>query len=60
MHPSMRFVLIVVLAILLVVLLPTWPYSEPWGIGYWPSGLVGLVLLVVLVMAGLSTRAGPL
>jgi hypothetical protein len=56
----MRLTLIAMLAILLVVLLPTWPYSEPWGFGYWPSGLVAFVLIVVVLMAALSARAGPL
>jgi hypothetical protein len=55
----MRLVLILLLALLLVGLLPTWPYSEPWGFGYWPSSLIGLMLIVVLLMAALSTRAGP-
>jgi hypothetical protein len=56
----MRLLLIVLLALLLVGLLPAWPYSEPWGFGYWPSGLIGLALLIVLIMAALSARAGPL
>jgi hypothetical protein len=29
--------------------LPAWPYSRNWG--YYPSGLVGLILLVLIVMA---------
>lgn len=42
-------VLLVILIVLLVGVVPRWPYSRDWG--YFPSGLLGLVLLVVLVMA---------
>ena len=40
--------LIVVLVILLIGAAPTWPYSRGWG--YYPSGLLGLVVLVVLLL----------
>jgi len=45
-------VLIVILILLLVGALPTWPYSSGWGYG--PGGILGLVLvvLVVLVLLG--------
>ena len=47
--------LFVVLIVLLVVgLLPTWPYSSGWG--YYPSGGVGLVLLILLIV--MLTRRG--
>jgi Protein of unknown function (DUF3309) len=55
----MRLLLIVLLALLLVGLLPTWPYSEPWGLGYVPSSVVGLIIAIVLIMGALSARAGP-
>jgi hypothetical protein len=55
----MRLLVLVVLALLLILLLPTWPYTEPWGLGYWPSGLIGLFVIVFLVMAAISARAGP-
>jgi hypothetical protein len=45
----MRLVLLVVLVVLLLGALPTWPYSAGWG--YYPSGGLGLVLLIVLVLA---------
>jgi hypothetical protein len=45
----MRLVLLVVLIVLLLGALPTWPYSTGWG--YYPSGGLGLVLLIVLVLA---------
>jgi hypothetical protein len=40
--------LLIVLIILLLGALPTWPYSAGWG--YYPSGGLGLVLLVVIVL----------
>ncbi len=40
--------LIVVLLIILLGALPTWPYSRSWG--YYPSGGFGLVLLVVVLL----------
>lgn len=45
----MNVLLLVLLLVVLIGALPTWPYSQAWG--YWPSGLLGLLLLVMLVMA---------
>ena len=44
----MGLILIIVLILLLVGALPTWPHSSKWG--YRPSGSIGTVLLVVLVL----------
>jgi len=44
----MRTILIIILIILLLGALPTWPYSGGWG--YYPSGGLGLVLLIVLIL----------
>ena len=44
----MSTILIVILLILLLGALPAWPYSSGWG--YYPSGGLGLVLLVVVVL----------
>ncbi len=41
-------VLIVVLVLALIGALPAWPYSSGWG--YYPSGGLGIVVLVVLVL----------
>jgi hypothetical protein len=41
-------VLLIVLILLLVGALPTWPYSGNWGYG--PSGLLGTVLVVLLIL----------
>jgi len=48
----MYTLLIILLVLLLVGALPTWPYSSGWG--YYPSGGLGLlvIILVVLVLAG--------
>jgi hypothetical protein len=39
---------LIVLVILLVGLLPTWPYSRGWG--YYPSGALGAILLIVFLL----------
>jgi hypothetical protein len=39
----------VILILLLLGALPTWPYSAAWG--YYPSGGLGLILLIVIVLA---------
>jgi hypothetical protein len=41
-------VLIIIVVLLLIGALPTWPYSSAWG--YYPSGGLGLILLVVLLL----------
>ena len=43
----MRLILLLILLLLVIGALPTWPYSTGWG--YYPSGL-GLVLLIVLLI----------
>jgi len=44
----LRILFIVILVVLLVGALPAWPYNEGWG--YFPSGGLGLVLLILLVL----------
>ncbi len=44
----MYTLLVIILIILLLGALPTWPYSGGWG--YYPSGGLGLVLLIVIVL----------
>jgi hypothetical protein len=44
----LRTVLVVVLVLLLLGALPTWPYSTGWG--YYPSGGLGVVLLILLIL----------
>jgi len=44
----MSTILLIVLVLLLLGALPAWPYSRSWG--YYPSGGVGLVVVVLLVL----------
>ena len=44
----MSTILLIILILLLVGALPTWPHSRSWG--YVPSGGLGLVLLIVVVL----------
>ena len=44
----MSTILIVVLVLLLVGAIPSWPHSRSWG--YFPSGILGLALLVLLIL----------
>jgi hypothetical protein len=45
---SVGTVLLIILILMLVGVLPTWPHSSSWG--YYPSGGIGLLLLVVLIL----------
>lgn len=45
----MRTVLLIILVVLILGALPTWPYSAAWG--YYPSGGLGLLLLILLILA---------
>ncbi len=42
-------ILLIILVVVLLGVLPTWPYSSGWG--YYPSGLLGIIVVVLLVMA---------
>jgi len=44
----MSTILLIILVLLLVGALPTWPYSSGWG--YYPSGGLGVILLIVIVL----------
>lgn len=44
----MNLILLIVLILVLLSVLPTWPYSSRWG--YYPSGGLGLVVVVVLLL----------
>jgi hypothetical protein len=45
----MRTILLLILILLLLGALPTWPYSTGWG--YYPSGGLGLILVIVIILA---------
>jgi len=44
----LRLILIVVIVLLLLGSLPTWPYSAGWG--YYPSGGLGLILIILVIL----------
>ncbi len=45
---SLGTILLVVLVLLLIGVIPSWPHSRGWGYG--PSGVLGLVLVVLLIL----------
>lgn len=45
---SITTILIVVLVLVLLGVVPAWPHSRSWGYG--PSGIVGLILIVLLIL----------
>jgi hypothetical protein len=45
---AMSLLLLILLIIILIASLPSWPYSRGWG--YYPSGTLGLLLIIVLVV----------
>ena len=44
----MRTILLLILILLLIGAFPAWPYSTGWG--YYPSGGIGLILVIVLIL----------
>jgi hypothetical protein len=48
MEDEMNLLFLVLLILVLLAVLPAWPYSSGWG--YYPSGGVGLVVLVLIVL----------
>jgi hypothetical protein len=45
---SVGMVLLIVLVLILIGIIPTWPHSRGWGYG--PSGVVGVILVILLVL----------
>jgi hypothetical protein len=45
---SLGTILLIVLVLILIGVIPTWPHSRAWGYG--PSGIVGVVLVILLVL----------
>ncbi|HCE09290.1 MAG TPA: DUF3309 domain-containing protein [Oxalobacteraceae bacterium] len=45
---SIGLILLIVLVLMLVGALPTWPHSRSWGYG--PSGIMGLVVLILIIL----------
>ena len=48
----MRAILFIILILLLLGALPLWPYSTGWG--YYPSGGLGLLLLLIILLAAVG------
>lgn len=46
---SLTTILIIILILILIGALPTWPYSRGWG--YTPTGLIGLILIILIILA---------
>lgn len=53
----LRLLLIIVLFLLVLGSLPTWPYAQNWG--YYPSGGLGLLLIIVIVLLLMNRRGVP-
>lgn len=45
---SLGMILLIIVVLMLVGALPTWPHARRWGYG--PSGIVGVILVIVLVL----------
>lgn len=45
---SLGAILLIVLVLMLVGVIPTWPHSRSWG--YAPSGVIGVILLILLIL----------
>ena len=45
----MRLILLIIVILLLIGSLPTWPYSSGWG--YYPSGGLGTILIILVILA---------
>jgi hypothetical protein len=45
---SLGTILLIVLILMLIGAIPTWPHSRSWG--YWPSGGIGLIVLIIVVL----------
>ncbi|MFM9861654.1 DUF3309 domain-containing protein [Pseudoxanthobacter sp. M-2] len=46
---TLSTILIIILILLLIGAIPSWPYSRGWG--YAPSGILGVILVIILVLA---------
>jgi hypothetical protein len=45
---STRLLLLILVIVVLIAVLPTWPYSRGWG--YYPGGILGGILIIVLIL----------
>jgi hypothetical protein len=49
----MGTILLIILILLVIGAFPVWPYSRGWG--YYPSGIIGLILIILLILALFGT-----
>ena len=47
--PNVRLIILIILILLVIGALPTWPYSAGWG--YYPVGGLGTILIILLILA---------
>jgi uncharacterized membrane protein YkgB len=47
-YMSIGTILLIVLVLVLVGALPSWPHSQNWG--YYPSGIIGLIVVILLIL----------
>jgi hypothetical protein len=45
---SLGTILLIVLILMLIGVIPTWPHSRGWG--YWPSSALGVVVLIIIIL----------
>ena len=55
MNRALSLVLLVILVLVLIGMLPAWPYSTGWG--YYPSGGIGLLLLILVLVIIFGPRS---
>jgi hypothetical protein len=55
----LRLVLIIIIFLLLIGTLPSWPYTTGWGLGYYPTGGLGLILIILIILLLVDRRGLP-
>lgn len=59
MDRTLQMVLLIILVLLLLGLMPVWPYAGAWGLGWYPSGTIALLVIVLVIAAVLGGRGTP-
>ena len=54
---SLGTILLIILILVLLGVLPTWPHSRGWG--YYPTGGIGLIIIIIIVLLLLGRLSGP-
>lgn len=55
----LRLLLIIIIFLLLIGSLPSWPYAAGWGLGYYPAGGLGLILIILIILLLVDRRGLP-